>query len=295
MTSSMKTIDNCPHNNPLKHAGFLVCRDCGLVLDQVIEPNTVLTQRTAATHHGKSFLFGELHDPIISIGYRTCIGNVNERNQEFFRMNKWHKSLSGEGRAFRKAYILLKQVSDSLSLSSLIFESSMLMFRKIYRKMSMRGRPYSAFLACCILYSSRTLESKPISFRDLINMFKELDCDISGKKVLNVFKVFKEFFPKNVIQSEDLYLPQILSKLSNRGAITQEEQNQIQLLSQDALHLIPGIIKSGKMPLSIISAVLCQIGGQKYGLKQKLLAEVCKVSQATLRNNLKLIKPYLEG
>jgi transcription initiation factor TFIIB len=192
-------------------------------------------------------------------------------------------------RNLRQAMSELDKWKDKLALNESIIERTAYIYRKALEKGLARGRSISSLVAGT-LYTACRLTETPRTLKDIASA-----TNLKRKDIARSYRL--------LISELDLHIPvidpikcisRIASNLSFSNDIKREKvkRKAIEILNKAKE---AGLV-TGKEPMGLAASALyiaCIINGEN--ITQKDIAEVAGVTEVTVRNRYKSLKPIVEG
>lgn len=298
----LEEITACPECNGTSLAkdtyrGEIVCRNCGLVIDDDLLDYGPDWRAFDAEQREKRAHTGAPATPLLSDkGLTTTIGwrdkdfygrtIPNKNRAQVFRLRKWQKRIrvgKNTQRNLTQALGVLNRISSSMTLPRNVRETAAVIYRKVLDEDLIRGRSIQAVAASAV-YAACRQNGIPRSLDEIAEA-----SGISRKEIgRNYLFISRELKFKMQTPSPKDYISRFNSelKLSNQ---TLRKAIEITQLAEDKK------ILSGRAPLGIAAAalymasVLC--GEHKT---QKEIADVASVTEVTIRNRYKELAEKLQ-
>jgi len=280
----MKRCPECQSNrlNQNKEAGEIVCKDCGLVLeDKLVDFSPEWTEHESEDQSkrrtGAPLTYTQ-HDQ----GLGTEIGNSADfyrlgNKDKFYRLRRWQRRVSTAiERNLQLALSELKRISSVLHLAPAVEEEAARIYTMAVQKGLVKGRGLEHIVAGAVYISSR-LNDSSLTMDDVCRA-GGLDKKELGKNYRFIMrKLDIKLMPADPVN----YVHKFASKL-DLSPVTQTK----------ALKLIDDIKKnglnSGKSPKAIAAGALylaAIMNGEKR--TQEKVAMVSNVTEVTIRNRYK--------
>ena len=275
----------------------LVCRNCGLVLDEDIIDHGPewrafdSEQREKRARTGAPMTY-TIHDKGLStvIGWknRDSYGKaIPTRNRaQIYRLRKWERRIRISNATERNLAIALSELdrmASGMGLPRTVRETAAMIYRKAALKKLVRGRSIegvitaSLYAACRQCHVPRTLD-------EISNM-----AHISRKEIGRTYRyISRELGLKLLPTSPEDYISRFCSELKLSGDV----QSKTLEILREAAHRE---LTSGRGPTGIaaaslyIASVLC---GERR--TQREVAEVAGVTEVTIRNRYKELAEKLD-
>jgi len=283
-------IEKCPECGSLNLAilrdkGEVVCRDCGLVIEEKLidfgqewrefnEDQASKRRRTGAPMTETKFDKGLATD----IGQGADMNQLSAKGRsKYLRLKKWqHRISTAIERNLKLALAELKRVSSFLKLPSSVEEEASRIYRMAVEKGLVRGRSMESVVAGALYASCRRYEI-PRTLDELSEA-----SGIDKKEVGRTYRFITRELNIRILPSNPIdYLPRFVSALK-LSADTQSKA--IELLNQAR----KAELTSGRGPTGIAAATLyvaALINNEKR--TQREVADVAGVTEVTIRNRYK--------
>ena len=275
----------------------LVCRNCGLVLDEDIIDHgpewrafdSEQREKRARTGAPMSYT---IHDKGLStvIGWknRDSYGkSIPTRNRaQIFRLRKWARRIrisNATERSLAIAFSELDRMASGMGLPRSVRETAAMIYRKAALKKLVRGRSIEGVITAALYAACRQCHV-PRTLDEISNI-----AHISRKEIGRTYRyVSRELGLKLLPTSPEDYISRFCSELKLSGDV---RAKTLEIL-QEAAHRE---LTSGRGPTGIaaaslyIASVLC---GERR--TQREVAEVAGVTEVTIRNRYKEIAEKLD-
>jgi transcription initiation factor TFIIB len=325
-------MENCEHKNQITdhERGEVICRECGLVLDQeFVFPTFLMGKDRNLEKCAKPQAFSSLgeRDNIVN-GLGSHIGGVYgaprhdiknhtisaENRAKFTRLKNYDEraKLGGKETTYR-TLCSFNRICSTLHIPPTISNRACQLYKKLKDQLLKSDRINSVNLMACCLYLAVKEVKYPLPLKALATAFSELNHRVSMKSIVRtalMLKIrFNTYFQNESIRSED-YLNTIISAIMNSKEVCDRinrtsltPHNFAKLLYEQAnslLSRIPLDKRGGKNPylfaVASIYAVGTQIGKQfkAYAIiTQTLLAQVTNSAEYTIRDHWLFFQQYL--
>ncbi len=275
----------------------LVCRNCGLVLDEDIIDHgpewrafdSEQREKRARTGAPMSYT---IHDKGLStvIGWknRDSYGkSIPTRNRaQIFRLRKWARRIrisNATERSLAIAFSELDRMASGMGLPRSVRETAAMIYRKAALKKLVRGRSIEGVITAALYAACRQCHV-PRTLDEISNI-----AHISRKEIGRTYRyVSRELGLKLLPTSPEDYISRFCSELKLSGDV---RAKTLEIL-QEAAHRE---LTSGRGPTGIaaaslyIASVLCS-----ERRTQREVAEVAGVTEVTIRNRYKEIAEKLD-
>ena len=288
---------NCPDCGSQKiveqyRDGNVVCTNCGLVIDRVIEASSGpiynaedkynKTQAGPPTSNLRAD-FGLSTD--ISSTSRDAFGTkLNSSTRQKMRRLRWVNSRTSKSeiRNLRTALRELKRLGAALQLPQQTLSTASHYYRKALKNKLIRGRSINSMIAAAVYLAARK-HNYAIVLKDLQEM-SAVDKKIIAR-CMRVYMMELNIKPK-ISNAMDM-IPRLTSKLE----LTQETENEARKILTEARK---GKLDMGKSPMSVAAAAIylaCLRTGERR--TQQMVAEAAMTTPVTLRNRFRAISEAL--
>jgi len=305
MTSDMAEIDEetkCPECNSehLVHdykRGELVCKACGLVLDDnFIDQGPEWRAFDAEQSEKRSRSGAPMTVMIHDKGLSTQIGWGNKDNYgksvpsknraQLYRMRKWqHRTRVSNSTERNLALALneLNSLSSKIGLHRNVRETAASIYRRAVNSNLIRGRSVEG-VAAAALYAACRKCNVPRTLDEITRASR-----VSKKEISRTYRfISRELKMKLIPTSPIAYVSRFCSELELRGEV---EVKAVEILKEaTAKELTSGRGPTGVAAAAIyVASVLCN-----QRKTQKEIAEVVGVTEVTIRNRYKELTEYLD-
>ncbi len=272
-------------------AGSIVCSECGLVIDKIIE-----TSGQPVYQNEDGQVRGRSGPPISNLkadyGLSTDIGNnkdaygakLKTTTRHKMRRLKWinARSSKSEIRNLRTALRELKRYGGMLHLPQEALSTASLYYRKALKKKLIRGRSITSMIAAAIYLAARK-HNYAIIIKDL-----ERISNINRKVIARCMRVYMmELNIKPQLNDATSMIPRLISKLE----LSQQTENEARKI---LLESRKNKLDVGKAPMTVAAAAIylaCLRTGERR--TQQMIAEAAQTTPVTLRNRFRAISEAL--
>ena len=312
------------------HQGEYVCSKCGLVSHrQYVIPSYIMNNEEASSRKlGKSFMnLGERLHIVDGLGsymdyHRSYFfhdvggGSLPPKKQKLFRRLKYRYDLNT--RVYKRqtdyrAFKTLNHVASTLSLSDKIRNRAAYYYRKVVKKMKGSITNHILIMALCVFLSIREYgRNAPLTLKEISNAFSQLGHKMSEKMILKAALRLRSVvgFVPNIRKSEEyicriisevIESPKTRSRLAERKIDPEGYKEKLQRKAFEILQKIPSHLRGGRNPYIFAAATiytadqtLAKETGDMYVLTQKMIAEITKVAEYSIRDHFcSLLKPEI--
>ena len=293
-----KKCPECGNENLSKdyERAELVCRKCGLVIDEEIADhgpewrafnNEQVEKRARAGPPTKY----TLHDKGLSttIGWknRDAYGKSipSKQRSQLYRLRKWHRrTMAGNSnqRNLIHAFAELSKISSQLNLPRSIREQSGMLYRKASKKNLIRGRSVEALVLACI-YAACRMAGLPRTLDEL--------SDISNVKRKDIGRTYR-FISKKLKLKINVPTPQtFVSRFCNALKLSYDVKKKANEIIKESIR---NELTSGRGPVGFAAAAIyIATVLNKEKRTQRQIADVAGVTEVTIRNRYKEIAKKL--
>jgi len=275
----------------------LVCRNCGLVLDEDIIDHGPewrafdSEQREKRARTGAPMTY-TIHDK----GLSTMIGWKNrdfygksiptKNRAQIYRLRKWARRIrisNATERSLATAFSELDRMTSGMGIPRTVRETAAMIYRKAALKKLIRGRSIEGVITAALYAACRQCHV-PRTLDEISNI-----AHISKKDIGRTYRyVSRELGLKLLPTSPEDYISRFCSELKLSGDVRAKTMG----ILQEAAHreLMSGRGPTGMAAASLyIASVLC---GERR--TQREVAEVAGVTEVTIRNRYKEIAEKLD-
>ncbi len=273
--------------------GTIVCSDCGLVIDQIIDSRSEVT--THITNNGEKIARTGAPVTVLradmglstEIGYHNRDANggkISVLTRDRLRRLRWLNSRTSksEVRNLRVALRELKRMSSTLELSQNTSSTASMYYRKALKAKLIRGRSINSMVAAAIYLAARQ-HNFPVVIKDL-----EENSQVDKKVIARCMRVYmQELNIKPERSTPESMIPRLASELD----ITPETKNEALKILRETRN---NRLDVGKSPMSIAAAAIylaCLRTGERR--TQQMVAKIAKTTPVTLRNRYREISEAL--
>lgn len=274
-------------------SGEVICEQCGLVVsDRAIERRAEWrgfnSDESSRSRIGTPSSLAK-HD----MGLATVIGKTNrDANGNLMnaatlstldRLRTWDyrgQARSSADKNMIQAFSQLDRLKDKLALSDAVFEKTAYVYRKALERDLAKGRSISSLVGACIYIASRELDAL-VTLKDITRA-----SNIEHRRLTKMYRF--------IVMELDLKIPRIdhvkcITRVANRaGASEKTKREAIGLM----YNLERADKKDGKSPMGLAAMVVYSASAKnKERITQKDIATAADISDVTLRNRLKDLKP----
>jgi len=264
-----------------KEKGETVCGQCGLIdtereLDLSHEERRTYSksEKFAKTRTGNPI------SPILpDISLCTLIDRKKILNPDLKRAVKKDSHLSWEKRNMLIATVELRRISFNLNLPKYIKKESISLYKKVFKKNSLKGRSIKGMITACIYYTCKKMNI-PRTFQEILKETPE-----RAKVVKNCYSHLVHLLNLKVPSINPIFLiPRFIADINLSVEI---EKAATQLLKA----FLKESSTSGKDPKGLCAgAIYLAVKFKDIKVSQKIIAKTIGVTEITLRARYKEIK-----
>lgn len=286
-----KFIKKCPECSSINlqmdnKRGEVVCRDCGLVLDQNVMDFGQDWRGGAGDGQDKARAGAPISFTKHDVGMGTKIGTNTEvgglptgMKRKFLRLQKWHtRSSTALERNLKYALVELRRMASILNIPPSIEEEAARIYNLSVRKNLVRGRSMESVVVAALYIAARRYHL-PRSLNEICER-----TNISKREIGKTYRfITRELQVKLLPSKPEDYIPKFASEL-DFSADTQTKA--IEILNQAEKTQLT----SGRGPTGLAAAAL-YVASLMTGEKrtQREIANVVGVTEVTIRNRYKEI------
>lgn len=212
-------ISSCPHKNIKKDAGFYVCQDCGLILDEnvVLEGDLYVSDSDSQRDYERRIRIGDskaLQDPIIK-----------EKYERIKTLEKWFRDYESDFTEQKKTIELLKSYGIGLNIDSTKYQNIKDRYLK-YNKYHRHTYQNMVIIFLAIVWME-IKDTTNIRIEEFIKVSRELGHKVNKKMLNNAMLKVK--------RTEKM----LSKKYKSVSEIENEIKNKIKIVFQKDLNGIP--------------------------------------------------------
>jgi transcription initiation factor TFIIB len=282
----VKKCPECGDSNIewMKEKGEIVCRSCGLVIDDKLVDFTQEWREFGGEDEGKRRSGAPLRYTEFDQGLSTQVGMKSDlsilkgkNKSKFFRLRTWQNRVSSAiERNLKQALSELKRLSSFLKMTSQIEEEAARLYMLSVQRGLVRGRSMESVVAGCLYASCRRFEL-PRSLDEIAEA-----ANLEKKEVGRTYRFVIRELELKIIPSNPLdYIPRLISILK----LDPKTQSLASELVQKTMN---EDLASGKTPNGIAASaiyVAAVINGNKK--TQREVAGAAGITEVTIRNRYK--------
>lgn len=291
------TNESCPDCGSKKiieqyKQGNVVCTDCGLVVDKVIETAAIPTYGTE-DHANKSRGGPPVTNLRPDYGLSTDISNtsrdafgsrISNITRQRMRRLRWINSRTSKSeiRNLRTALRELKRLGAALQLPQETQSTASYYYRKALKSKLIRGRSINSMIAAAVYLGARK--------HDFAIVLKDLE-EISSVNKKIIARCMRVYMMELNIKPKLFNATNMVARLTSKLELTQETENEARKILLDARK---GKLDMGKSPMSVAAAAIylaCLRTGERR--TQQMVAEAAMTTPVTLRNRFRAISKAL--
>ncbi|MFW9969178.1 MAG: transcription initiation factor IIB family protein [Candidatus Odinarchaeota archaeon] len=288
---TIKISDNvniCPECGgsiiPLIDTGDIVCKQCGLVIN---EKNLDFSHNGRRAYTTQEKINREQTGAPISIllpdmGLSTVIDKSKINNPDLKRAAKWNTRITWQKRNLLIASTELKRISTILNLPNYVREDAMRLYIEAFKKKLLRGRSINAMVAACLYLACRR-KGVPRTFQEILN-----EASVNAKDVRRCYTTLIREMKLNPPSTNPVSL--VPKYMSDLGLNSEIEQLTTKILNTYRKRFSI----SGKDPKGLCAGAIylaCRLRNQE--VTQQQIVQVIGVTEVTLRSRYKELKNKL--
>jgi transcription initiation factor TFIIB len=283
--------DSCPQCNRSllledKENGELVCRTCGLVIqEEMINQGPEKITRIPEERDKLRRVGVPTRHSYFDKGLSTIIGGSKDSSgtplsantkRQMWRFRRWHiqsQIQHSHDRNLQKAMNELLLLSDKLQIPFSIREIASVLYRKILDRNLIKGRRIATLVAGALYVACRFTET-PRTLNEIVLT--------SNQKRTDVSRAYRFIINKLNIKMPIHDPLKYISKIATKGVISEQSQNLAHRILQRAKRRR---LTAGRDPIGIAASVLyiaCQIRNEN--VTQKEVADAANTTEVSLRN-----------
>ncbi len=322
----------CPEcsGNLVTHQGFIVCRDCGIVLSREYVSPTFQMGEEQRHDTPDVEVYGSLGNRFhIVDGLGSYIGHYNDRFfrdangqalpariQKKFRRLKLVYSTRvriGPNEAKYRALRALNHVSKMLMLNEQVRNRTAYLYKKILNESPEKITNNILLVAVCLFISIREFgNGAPITLEEIADAFERAGYRISVRAIVReAFRLKISIGQAPIIRKPEDYLPRVVSMLVNnqkiikkikmRGWDLREYEIALRKVMSKVISIITPAKRGGRNPFIFAASVayasdkiIAKERGRKFVLTQKMVSEATDVAEYSIRDHYSMIKKVIQ-
>ncbi len=294
----MNSIKRCPECGSIsltwdEQKGEIICRDCGLVVEEKIVDTGQELQGSFDSGEKKGRGGAPLSIQKFDKGLTTNVGEISDiyrlegsQTRKFLRLKKWQERVSTSiERNLRLAMAELRRVASFLNLPSVVKDEAARLYNFVLQRGLVRGRSMESVIAAVIYAACRSY--------DIPRTLDEISAasDVERKEIGRTYRfIIRKLDIKIVPSSPKDYINRFATILK----LSPKTQNETLKILKRAEH---SELTSGRGPAGIAAAALyvaALLNNEKK--TQREVADVAGITEVTIRNRYKelLVKLDLE-
>jgi len=265
--------------------GEVVCKDCGLILEDKMVDFGQEWKQSSAEESKKGRGGAPLSLQKFDKGLTTNIGEVSDiyklsdrkKTRKYFRLKKWQERVSTSiERNLRLAMSELRKVASFLDLPNVVKEESSRIYNFVLQRGLVRGRSMESVIAACIYAACRTY-SIPRTLDEIANA-----SDVERKEIGRTYRFITRKLTLTVTPSNPNDYIARFSSVLHLSPKTQNEALKILKKAETSE------LTSGRGPAGIAAAALYVAAVLNSEKKtQREVADVAGITEVTIRNRYK--------
>ncbi len=273
--------------------GTLVCGDCGLVIDRIIDTSSEIRSSISSTGTVIERTGSPISNLRPDLGFSTEIGNQSRDaygskltvlTRERMRRLRWLNSRTSKSeiRNLRVALRELKRLASALQISQDTASTASMYYRKALKAKLIRGRSINSMIAAAVYLAARK--------HNFAIVIKDLE-EVSTVPKKIIARCMRVYMQELNIKPEPTNPEMMVSRLASKLDITPATQKEaIKILRQTRNKRLD----MGKSPMSIAAAAIylaCLRTGERR--TQQMVAQAAMTTPVTLRNRYREISEAL--
>lgn len=293
--SNLDEIDNKPCcDRPLikENEGYFVCQNCGMVHEEVIldnSPRRAFTQDEIAKRKSDEPVYSPIGPRTVIRGSTDAKGTLltPKGKMKFHRLAKIQRSLTTSyERNLWIALPNLQRLQERLNIPDSAAEDALRIYTHAVKKKLTMGRSIDVLLAAAIFASLR-IHGIPRTIEEIVDT-----ADIQKDKVLKSYKLLRnKILGEMKLQIVQFGPTNFIDKFIGELKLTMDTRNKAVEILKTAKKT--GLPTAGKDPKGLAAAaiyVACKLTNDTK--TQSEIANICKVTEVTLRMRQKELKLY---
>lgn len=291
----LNEIDNKPCcDRPLikENEGYFVCQNCGMVHEEVIldnSPRRAFTQDEIAKRKSDEPVYSPIGPRTVIRGSTDAKGTLltPKGKMKFHRLAKIQRSLTTSyERNLWIALPNLQRLQERLNIPDSAAEDALRIYTHAVKKKLTMGRSIDVLLAAAIFASLR-IHGIPRTIEEIVDT-----ADIQKDKVLKSYKLLRnKILGEMKLQIVQFGPINFIDKFIGELKLSMETRNKAVEILKTAKKT--GLPTAGKDPKGLAAAAIyiaCKITNDAK--TQSEIANICKVTEVTLRMRQKELKLY---
>ncbi len=319
--------DEC-NSRLVGNSGRLVCQNCGLVCDVILESNSYSLGAENKGDTRRTQHFTAVNDQFSSV---TALGSsiglvseyifsdnsgnkINEQKQEKFRKFKRYYHITGalHGKETdHRTLKILEKVCVRHQIVQEIRHRTIYLYKKYKEQHKGTITNHVLLSAVCLLIAIRESQQNcPITLKEIVSTYREMGHNVMGKSLLSLMQDLNLKLSAKKIRRSEEYIARICSQVATESEIKERVKKKysmdayvfektLELICYRLLEKIPYSDRGGKRPFPFAAAsvyVADKVFSKKMGissaLTQKIVAKAVNVAEFTIRDHAEFIFQY---
>jgi len=288
-----KNCTDCGSKRLVESRSDVVCGDCGLVIDKIIDHSGTPTYSTE-DRDNKARGGPPVSNLRPDYGLSTQIGYSNrdayggklssKTRRQMHRLRLMNsRSSKSKIRNLRKALRELKRLGAALDLPQEAQSTASFYYRKALKANLIRGRSINSMMAAAVYLAARE--------HDFAIILKDLEAATEEEKKV-IARCMRVYMTELKIKPKITKANSMIARLSSKLEITNETEQVARRILDEARELKLDV---GKSPMSVAAAVIylaCLRTGERR--TQQMVADAAMTTPVTLRNRFRAISDALD-
>jgi transcription initiation factor TFIIB len=273
--------------------GTIVCADCGLVIDTIIDSGSEVRSFNVDERSARERTGGPVTNLRADLGLSTQIGDsdrdamggkITNTMRDRMRRLKWlnNRTSKSEIRNLRVALRELKRLAAALQLSQETSSTASIYYRKALKAKLIRGRSINSMVAAAVYMAARK--------HNFAIVIKDLE-DVSSTSRKVIARCMRVYIQELKIKTQPTSPNSMLDRLSSKLEITPQTRKEALSILEQVRSMKLDI---GKNPISVAAAAVylaCLRTGERR--TQQMVAAAALTTPVTLRNRFREISEAL--
>ena len=277
-----------------RHVGEIVCQKCGYVIsEKTVEEGPEMYHQidkkslsqtgtpTSVFKHDLSTKIDSANHDSTGKPFSTSVKIALDRLRTWDNRSKYSDN---RDRTVEKAFNFLQMIKDKLSLPEAVVEKSAYYYKKAINNNFQRGRPITVLMAASVYAACRDSNINR-TIRDVMVVG-----NIRYKDLAKTYRLLVHELDLKMPVADSRYC---ISRIASRAGLSEKITRQARDIIKKAEQKK---IASGKHPMGLAAAALYFICVKNEAdVTQKEIAHAAKVSEVTIRNRLKGLRPVIQA
>ena len=285
----MSFVKKCPDCSSINltydaHLGEVVCKDCGLVVEEKMVDTGIDLQGKFDKGEKKGRGGAPMSIQKFDKGLTTNVGEISDiyklepgQTRKFLRLKRWQERVSTSiERNLRLAMAELRVIASYLNLPNVVRDEAARIYNYVLQRGLVRGRSMESVIAACIYAACRSYNI-PRTLDEIANA-----SEVERKEIGRTYRyIIRKIGLKMTPSSPQDYISRFASTLH----LSPASQNEaLQILDRAEI----SELTSGRGPAGIAAAALyvsALLNDEKK--TQREVADVAGITEVTIRNRYK--------